>query len=277
MEHKIKLVAIDLDGTLLDKFRSMPKENYHAIQKLIDNNYKVLIATGADLTRTTGIINSLKLPHKNLFCLCYNGAIIYSFEKQAIIHQTVFSIEQTKTLFAEAEKYNIEVWGYPAAEAEIIYTGRRRRFLIWCFKILSSYQTIYFDPEKPIRLVKALTKGSAKNMALFLKAVKSKTHCNSFLSRILNSNIFLHELVSQNVDKSIGLEWVVNHYNLQAENVLAIGDGMNDIGMLKYAGHSVAMQNAYDEVKAVADDITDTNKRAGVAKVLDKLIFSNCD
>ena len=89
---------------------------------------------------------------------------------------------------------------------------------------------------------------------------------------VVRSQKYLIEVLTKGVNKAFGLEKLANKLGVQPSEIAAIGDAANDIEMLKYAGLAIAMGNASEEVKAIADIVTDTNENNGVIKAIDKLI-----
>jgi Cof subfamily protein (haloacid dehalogenase superfamily) len=82
------------------------------------------------------------------------------------------------------------------------------------------------------------------------------------------------EFVDRNASKAIALEKLGQYYNIKREEMIAVGDGFNDLSMIEYAGLGVAMENAPDEVKKAADFLTLSNEEDGVAFVIEKFIFN---
>ena len=89
---------------------------------------------------------------------------------------------------------------------------------------------------------------------------------------VVRSQKYLVEVLTKGVNKAFGLEKLAQKLNIQPSEIAAIGDAANDIEMLQYAGLAIAMGNASEEVKAIADIVTDTNENNGVIKAIDKLI-----
>ena len=89
---------------------------------------------------------------------------------------------------------------------------------------------------------------------------------------VVRSQKYLIEVLTKGVNKAFGLEKLAQKLNIQSSEIAAIGDAANDIEMLEYAGLAIAMGNASEEVKAIADIVTDTNENNGVIKAIDKLI-----
>ena len=89
---------------------------------------------------------------------------------------------------------------------------------------------------------------------------------------VVRSQKYLIEVLTKGVNKAFGLEKLANKLGIKPSEIAAIGDAANDIEMLEYAGLAIAMGNASEEVKAIADIVTDTNENNGVIKAIDKLI-----
>ena len=89
---------------------------------------------------------------------------------------------------------------------------------------------------------------------------------------VVRSQKYLIEVLTKGVNKAYGLKKLTAELNINQDEIVAIGDAANDIEMLEYAGLAIAMGNASEEVKAIADIVTDTNENNGVIKAIDKLI-----
>lgn len=90
---------------------------------------------------------------------------------------------------------------------------------------------------------------------------------------VVRSTPFFLEFLNKEVNKGVGVEMLAKHLGIKREEVMTLGDAGNDIHMIEYAGLGVAMGNAFEEVKEVADYITDTNENDGVAKAIEKFIL----
>lgn len=91
---------------------------------------------------------------------------------------------------------------------------------------------------------------------------------------VRSAPFFLEILNSETVAKGNGVSMLANYLGIKPEEVICVGDASNDVHMLEYAGLSVAMGNAFDDIKAIADYVTHTNEEDGVAHVIEKFILS---
>jgi hypothetical protein len=122
-------------------------------------------------------------------------------------------------------------------------------------------------------VVKFMVVGEPAQIAAAIPALKERT--NGEINIFLSEPYFM-EVTAPGIEKASALAYLTEHLNIGREQLCAVGDGLNDLTMLQYAGYAVAMGNAYDEVKKTADYITDTNDSDGAAKFIENLLEKGC-
>ena len=275
MNKNIKLVVVDLDGTLLTSPKKVHSDNVVALRRLIKEGYQVLIATGADLARIVTILNQLDLPHHNLYCIALNGGVVYDFGSRKMIHKAFFTAKETKKFYEIGNKYRVQMIGTPVSESEVSYHGDIRGIFVIFQRLYLGYKIKKMDLNNPTPIFKALVGGKQKLQKAFLKELKANVKISCVTSYVRHGFYPFLEINAANVNKKIALKWLAEKFKIKPSEIIAIGDGHNDIEMLKYVGLSVSMGNARPEVKAVTKETTDTNHNAGVAKAIERLIFNN--
>ena len=132
-----------------------------------------------------------------------------------------------------------------------------------------SLKRISKEESLSTKFYKLLLLGDGEQVNEFEKVIPEEWR-NEFY--VVRSQKYLIEVLTKGVNKAFGLEKLANKLGIQPSEIAAIGDAANDIEMLEYAGLAIAMGNASEEVKAIADIVTDTNENNGVIKAIDKLI-----
>lgn len=260
-----KLVAFDLDGTLLNTNGEISDYSKEIIKKLIDNNIYVIITTGRPLQGVKYIaeVISTKMP-----IVCYNGSLVYTGYNMDILHKCDLEIEIVNEIlnFGNENNTNIIVWS-----ADALYINKN-----------NEYTKKYADKfdVKPIILknTDALRRHGVSKV-LFYDSEKRICEINNLAQAIFSKHANVHtsrpwflEFVNKRASKGKALEKLGDSLKVNREDIIAIGDENNDISMIEYAGVGVAMGNATRELKEVADFITDTNDDNGAVKAVLKYI-----
>jgi len=268
----IKIATIDLDGTTLNKNFKISKQNQKAIKNLLNKNIIVTITTGRGPSRVKKIYHKLKLQKFNYLSICFNGALIINFNNSQIISSITMDSVQSKDIFLMALKYNLKIWAYDKTTKKIIYNCKKNWFIYFLFKSYNLETEKFNIDNFNSSIFKFSFIGSELNLSYFMKNVAKKYEVNFFKHKIFK-NYFLWEITNSKVDKSQAIEKILNKLNLTWENVFAIGDGHNDIKMIKKAKIGVTLQNALFEVKENADYITDSCQKNGLAKAINKFLL----
>jgi Cof subfamily protein (haloacid dehalogenase superfamily) len=268
--YRIKLIAIDLDGTLLTSDKETAKSSIEALGKVMEQGVIVVIATGRPLL---GLDTVIKNVPKSPYIITTNGARVVNLETGEILLEKLISHDVVLQIFEILRKYDCvkEIFyngqGYiESAELKRIHQYHRKPEM--CEYVKRTRKPVP-DLLKHIVEIKG---GADKAQAIFndLKIrdqVWRKLHelDKLNLADSLNYNI---EINAKGVDKGSSLKFLVESLGIEQEKVMAIGDGSNDEGMLEYAGFGVAMGNAKDRIKRIADMVTASNDEDGVAKAL---------
>lgn len=270
--NRYKLICLDVDGTLYNKERIIPQENIKAIKEAYDRGIMICITTGrmynfGALYGSKIGIDTLTIGSNGAFVKYGDEVLNYDDTDEKTLFEMV-DILQKYDVLTHYNEWNAlisdrdigEGNGYLEANShlpedkkiEIIITDDlKRTFRERKSRVLKSVSFEFEDREKFLRLREEL-----------------KDHPDL---EAISSTPFNLEIVKRGVSKARGIERLIKRLGIQREEVIAIGDGENDIPMIQYAGMGVAMGNALKEVQAVADMVTDTNDRAGVGKAIREL------
>ncbi|ERI94119.1 Cof-like hydrolase [Clostridiales bacterium oral taxon 876 str. F0540] len=264
-----KLIALDMDGTLLREDKTISRETYKAIQRAKNKGVKVVLATGRPVDGIKRYLQELNLLNDNDYAIAYNGALVQNTKTKDIVAQTLMSLEDIDYLYKLSQELNVNIH---ALTDHTCITPK------W-----SKYSQVEADiNDIPLEFVdfNNLNKNTTIVKIMFIDEPNHLTEVISKLPKevyekysVLRSAPYFLEFLDKRVNKGYGVELLADKLGIKREEVICIGDAGNDLHMIKFAGLGVAMGNAFPEVKEAADYITLTNEEHGVAHVIDKFIL----
>ncbi|MDG0767603.1 Cof-type HAD-IIB family hydrolase [Bacillus halotolerans] len=235
----IKLIAIDMDGTLLNDEQLISDENRNAIREAEDKGVYVVISTGRTLMTCRELAESLKL---SSFLITANGSEIWDSNFN-LVERKLLHTDHIKMMWDLRNKHNTNFW---ASTVNKVWRGEFP-------ENITDHEWLKFGFD--------IDDDDIRNEVL------AELRKNKELE-ITNSSPTNIEVNALGINKAAALAKVSEKLGFTMENVMAMGDSLNDIAMIKEAGLGVAMGNAQDVVKETADWITDTNIEDGVAKAI---------
>ena len=259
----IKLIALDLDGTLLDSSKKV-SDRAAAALKCLPSDVKVVIASARPPRSVRHIYQELSL---TTWQINYNGALIWDEPtQQPVFHRPMHArlvqmmVERARDMFEEVlvSCEILDRW-YTDREDQThtTETGRlfKPDFLVPIEQICTQPITklmLLGDPRIIFRLESLLLEEFGEKVT------------------ILHTDHDLLQIMDNRVSKAVALQKVAAHYGVKQSEVMAIGDAPNDVGMLQFAGVAVAMANAHDVVKEVAHWVAPSNDEHGVHAALQR-------
>lgn len=268
----IKLVTIDLDGTLFDKNKNISIENLNAINLAKQKGVYIVLATGRPISGVLPTLKKLNLCSDNDYVITYNGAKVFNVKTKEVIASSTISGKTVKELYAESKRLNVNFHAFRANE-ELI-TPKHNPYTDVESKI-NHIEDHLFDFNKILdddQFIKAMMVDSEENINRIIPMVNQEFKDN--FSMVRSSKIFL-EFLNKNTHKGHALCKLANFLNIDLKDTMAIGDAGNDIEMIKLSGIGVAMENAFADVKEIADYITTSNENDGVSNAIFKFILDN--
>ena len=271
MRQKIKMIAFDCDGTLLNDKKEMTAHTRNVLLRAMEQGIEVLPATGRPLT---GVPKEVTALPGIRYALTSNGARIVDLKEQKVIYESTMPIHTAKQildLFSQYDTYRevfIDRVGYSMASElekaeEYVILPSMARYLKECrIGVQDLYEKLEKE-KKQVDKVHALFKNISEKEKAFLQI---KEIPNITATGAMENNIEVNAL---GVNKGIGLLKLGELLGIKREEIMACGDGMNDLEMIREAGLGVAMANAVQEVKDAADFVTDSNEKDGVAKAIE--------
>ena len=266
----IKAVAVDVDGTLLDSNHRLRDDVKEALKDLVENDFHVILATARG-PKILGAVLRL-LPFSPLL-VCFSGAWVGEFDTETFrptreILNRRHSMVVARSIVAKALELNVEpniltvdTWRARKMTREIALESQ----IAECSPLITP--ALFEDGLEPNKIL-LITAEEESNEPLHTIADSMQSVCNAAFSK---PNYL--EIVPLGVHKAAALRHLTAILGLRLSQVAAIGDGLNDLEMLREAGLGIAMGNAPAGVKSEADWVTGTNNEGGVAQAVRKLLM----
>lgn len=262
-----KLIALDLDGTTLDNTSLISTKTAQILQKARDKGHVVSIATGRPYRMSAHYYQQLNLdtPMVN-----FNGALVHK-PQQKWAYEKEYSIQREIAfeILAQKEKLHLD---FVAAE-------NRENFFI---DSLQNFQKDFFaaDTASDANLFSQLKNNPTSVMlktkneySSFVVETLTKQFANDIEVRTWGGPSAILEVVPKGVQKAMAVSVAAESMQIKQKDIIAFGDEHNDVELLDYAGWGVAMKNGTEQVKSVANDITDkTNDEDGMVEYLEDLL-----
>ncbi len=289
-----KLIAIDLDGTLLNSYGQVSERNRKALRKAQSKGIQIVLASGRSTNSVKNLANDLG---NNNYIICGNGSLVYDLPKDEIIYDKFIEKKKALQIIKICEEnsiyYNVYTENMVIAKTlnnnvlfyhhenankpdnkktninlvENIYEyiQNLENENILKFTISDSSNIIFNSIIKKLREIKNIDVLDVAHMSR--KIIKNGTE-------EIKIAYFYTEITNENVDKWNAVEWLAHRLNIQNNEIVGIGDNVNDKLLIENAGLGVAMGNSAPYIKEIADKVVNTNNEDGVAELIEELIES---
>ena len=264
-----KIVAIDMDGTLLDDHKIISEENIKAIKEAKKKGVYVVLATGRPVEGLKHYLDELRIPQMKDYVACFNGAMVCDNNKETIISETFLEGRDYKRLYSLAKKININLHAFtlngctsPKMSEYTKLEGDLNNIPI----IIKDVSEI--DDDAPI--IKMMLVDPYEKLEEGIKKIPQEFYDDYMVVR---SAPFFLEFLNKKCDKWEGIKNLADYLNVPYSDIICIGDAGNDLGMVKNAGLGIAMANSFKEVLDAAKFITKSNNDSGVAYAINKFVL----
>ncbi len=249
---KNKLIVLDLDGTLLTDSKTLSEYTINVLNKKLDEKNIIVFATARPYRDLAGLLPESLM---NNPLICDNGSTVF-YQGKKIFNMTLDSQKASRII-----KYFFE-HGYEEIAFEMndeLYAN----FDVSKFFGNYAYNQFSINELKPYDINRILIFSEKKIEEKLVENIPFECNC------ILTDNAKLCQIMETNVDKWTAIKFITEYFNYDNSEIIAIGNDRNDIEMIKNADLGVAMQNAINELKAIADQVTlHSNNCDGAAKFL---------
>ena len=287
-----KLIAIDLDGTLLNSYGEVSNENKMSIKKAVDKGVQVVLCSGRI---SSSVENIAKEIGANNYLIGGNGTIVYNIKEQQVLYNRYMDKDLVLKLVQICEKNSI----YYSIFAENSILASSLKYNVLFYNTENSKKT--YDKKTKINIVsnvyeyikqssikefskiticdnnKIIFDGIIKKLRQIKKIeVLDVAHLSS--KKIKNGteteeiSYYYTEITKRNINKWKAIQFLINKLGINEDEVMAIGDNTNDIEMIKNAGLGVVMGNSAPDIKEIGDVIVKTNNENGVSQAIETYV-----
>ena len=275
----IKVIIMDVDGTLTNSKKQISSKTKDILLNAQNNGVKLILASGRPVTGLIDFAKELEMDKHHGLLVAFNGSKVVDVQTSEVLFDETMSIEEGKAVLNHMKNFNvipmiqkddymfvnnvyncmIQAFG---KEFNIIqYESRGGKYKLCEIDDLAQFV------DYPLN--KILVAGEAdylqENYKEMMEPFKNTLSC-------MFTAPFYFEYTAKGIDKAKALDTVLIPMGYLKEEMIAFGDGQNDQSMIEYAGIGVAMQNAVDSLKEVADEITLPNDEDGIGHTLNKYL-----
>lgn len=276
----VKLISLDLDGTLLNRDRHVPERNFKALKKASENGIQVIISTGSPY----GL-----MPHKELqgmgisYAITANGSAIYEYETGKCIYEKAIATEEiipilefllTKDMhmdmFMGGKAYcpantrqTVEKLAVPQSRKDYILKNHR----MWLEDVIPYIREHQLTMQKITMNFYPGEDGEMVDREEVRKFLESRSDL-----KLVSGGWQNLEITRADANKGDALRFLCEHIDIAIEDTVAIGDSLNDLDIIQAAGTGVAMKNSMPVLLEAADAVTGSNDECGVAEYVEGVL-----
>lgn len=277
----IKAISMDIDGTLTNDEKVITPRTRERLLAAQESGIKLLLSSGRPAQGLKSLAHELELDTHDGLLVCFNGACVIDAQTDEVLYEQPMPADELCRLIEHLRKFDLIPW---ITQGEYLYTEDVFNCMInledGATKNIVKYERDMCEMRirevadlcevaRAMPVDKLLTAGDPA----YLNAHHDEMYApfTSALNGMFTAPWYF-EFTAQGIDKAHALEGALPKIGIEAADVVAFGDGQNDRSMLEWAGTGVAMANAVDETKAVAQMVTLSNNEDGIAEALDKLL-----
>lgn len=266
-----KLIALDMDDTLMTSENVISDRTREALIQAQASGVKVMLASGRPTSGMTKAAKELELDKRESFILSFNGAVLTQMKDMTVVKEKPLSKSQFDTVYDYCKKHGFFILTY--IDDTIVYEGHH------------PYMNVEHEltglPMKEVQNLKDYVQGNVPK-AMAVDFEERIAAADRELDGRLNDDIhattskpFFLEFMAMGVSKGVALNAFAESQGIQPHEVMAFGDSDNDKDMLEFAGLGVAMGNAKDSIKQIADVVTGDHNHDGIADIIDRYILKH--
>lgn len=264
-----KLIALDMDGTLLTEDKIVSERTKKAIENARNQGKYVVLCSGRPIEGINRYLEELGMTSEEDYVISFNGAIVQHAKSREVISRNVLSGEDLHYLYNISKELGVNIHAFskygcitPKMSTYSEHEGKINGIPV----IITDYNAVPNDEE----IVKIMLVDDEEILEEAIKKLPQEVYEKY---TVVRSAPFFTEYLNKDANKGTGVEMLAKHLGIKRDEVICVGDAGNDIHMIEYAGLGVAMGNAFPEVKEIADYITASNEDDGVAEVIEKFML----
>jgi len=270
---RYKLLVSDIDGTLVNKQGVISEADRHALAEVLDAGIRVSLCTGRVTRACQSILTQLSL---NGFHIFFDGALVCDANNNQEIYSETIDTRLVKKASEAASTCGVQIEFFSGthyfSDKQSWRTELRQTFF-GTSPSLVDYKKLWQQDKKIIKggiIVRSPEEDT--KIKLFTSMVQEDLGITWTRTPAFPDLAFIN-ITARGVSKGKALEALASHLRIDLEDVVAIGDGTNDIALLSTAGLAIAMQNAPSELKAIADYVAPNVEHNGFAKAIHRFVL----
>lgn len=265
MNNQIKLIALDMDNTLLNGQKKLSSRNEAILKKLRKQGIYIVLTTGRPFAGIRPFVKQLDLVNAGDYSVNFNGAVVYENQSEEIVFEKYLTLDQIKSMKLFADKMQVPMDCITGSCVYSVIDNKKSTYENYVGKLNTFYDVTFAqlpENEKYYKFVIEEAVEKIEEIEELLPEFEDMT--------VLKSRRDLLEFAPKGINKTVGLSHLLEKLNLTWDNVMAFGDEENDLEMIQSAQMGIAMGNAVELIKNAANDVTSSNIDDGVAKYLEK-------
>lgn len=264
-----KLIALDMDGTLLREDKTISQNTKEAIKKAKEKGVKIVLASGRPIEGIERYLEELELLDQDDYVVSFNGAIVQNTNTKEVVSRITLTGQDLEYLYQLSQELGVNIHAF---SKDGCITPRMSAYTILEGEIngIAVHEVDFNEVPKNEELIKIMMIDEPEILQKAIEKLPKEVYDKY---TVVRSAPFFLEFLDKRVNKGAGVEALAKCLNIKQEEVICMGDAGNDEHMIHYAGLGVAMENAFEEVKAIADFVTKSNDEDGVAYVIEKFIL----
>lgn len=273
---KYRLIASDIDGTLTEVWNQVNPKNREVLKKLVERGVSFMIATGRSYRSADAILKSLDMP---CYACLVNGAVLVSYPDRKLLQKNYLTVEEKNLILEKVMEVEAHVVAYNGFEnGDKVYYTERYKLNPVLTKIIESttedrllVTDFASEITHPVPVISCVgTEKEISALAVALKPYEEWFNVLKLKEQYYPGYYWLM-ITKKGVDKVHGIKSIAQMLGVAREEIIAIGDDLNDLEMVKYAGLGIAMGNAVPELKARADLIAPPCNEDGMARIFTEI------
>ncbi|MCW8330272.1 sugar-phosphatase [Photobacterium sp. SDRW27] len=266
-----KLVALDMDGTLLNSQKEISVRTKQAITEARAQGVHVVLASGRPLEGMADYLAQLEMTSESDYVLSYNASLVQRVESKQIIHKLIMQGSDAKNIASLAHDFGVHVHAFSPTRGLITPENNTYTSHESTINGVEVTELDFAELDNDEEIIKVMMVADPEILSAAIAQLPASLYEQY---TIVQSAPFFLELLNPRSNKGAGVAMLAEHLNIDASEVICMGDAGNDHHMIKYAGLGVAMGNATEDTKALANLITASNDDDGVAKVIEEFILN---